>query len=251
MIIVLQKNIKDASKRKKEDSDDDDDGDEEPICSDSKTKQNKEIFDHYSTPEKAIEPLINFLDLEKDTKIWDCACGNKNIIKYLQTRGYKNLAMSDIEGSKYGVKPFDFIHTDILTVKDQYDFIISHPPWSKNKEFLKIVIEKAIPFAFLLEMDVLGTKYLKKLMTYTGKLFYGVPIPKSSFIDITNKSIQVGNVFWFIGNYTPKSMQRFEDVHMVDNDQSCCIMTTGYKIGETIDEVSEKSENSDNDDWSA
>jgi hypothetical protein len=94
--------------------------------------------DDYQTPPEALAPLLPFL--KRNWTIWECACGSKNLVRELQRKGYKVCA-SD--------KERDFL---LAMDSEQFDCIITNPPYSLKDQFLAKCYELGKPFALLLPL---------------------------------------------------------------------------------------------------
>ena len=110
-------------------------------------------FDELYTPDIAIEMLLQHIP-KNVKKIWECtAIKESKIVKILRENGY-DVITSHIENG------FDFM----IYEPEQYDMIITNPPYSLKNKFLKRAFELNKPFAFLLPLTTLeGVK--------RGKLF--------------------------------------------------------------------------------
>ena len=101
-------------------------------------------FDELYTPEIAIEMLLPYIPKNVKT-IWECtAIKESKIVKVLKANGY-NVITSHIEDG------FDFLNYE----PEQYDMIITNPPYSLKNKFLKRAFELNKPFAFLLPLTTL------------------------------------------------------------------------------------------------
>jgi len=164
--------------------------------------RHKKYFDEFATPFHIIDPLLDFLSLNPATVIWEPCCGRlRNISKCIEKRNITVISSDIQEG--FGSFACNFLQYDCNT---GYDMIITNPPWSSNKEFLNRLITNKKPFAVLLKVEVIGTKYFKESILHCDHDFitYALPVRKGIFINpISNSSIQIGNVFWLIGGYIP------------------------------------------------
>lgn len=99
----------------------------------------REVNDYYATDPKALELFLdklkeNNISLHHD--IWECACGEGNLSKVLENRGY-HVYSSDLINRGYG-KVQDFlkdIHKDL-----HYD-ILTNPPYKYALPFIKKALE--------------------------------------------------------------------------------------------------------------
>lgn len=98
--------------------------------------------DFYPTPEEVTRSLMSILNLKKDIKIWEPACGQGHIVKALNNMGYNNVIGTDI-----------ITGTDYLTAKKPggVEFIITNPPFNMAENFIKKSWEHKVPFALLLK----------------------------------------------------------------------------------------------------
>ena len=99
------------------------------------------INNNVYTPEEAIYPLIPFL--KKEQIIWDCAYGTGRLAEHFKKNNFKIIGNKDM---------------NFLSEKDEwndnYDIIITNPPYSFKDEFLQKAFELGKPFAFLLPLLV-------------------------------------------------------------------------------------------------
>ena len=93
--------------------------------------------DEYYTPRYAVLPLLQYLP--KDATIWlPFDTDRSEFVKVLQNEGY-NVIYSHIEGGK------DFFEYE----PDNYDIIVSNPPYSFKNEVFTRLYELDKPFAML------------------------------------------------------------------------------------------------------
>jgi hypothetical protein len=101
--------------------------------------------DFYETPYSITRHLLNVEDFDYNLTICEPACGDGAIVKVLQEKT-NNVVFYDIE-------------KNFLTETEQYDYIVTNPPFSIAYEFIqkaKIVTKKK--FAFLLPLSYLHGK---------------------------------------------------------------------------------------------
>ena len=101
-------------------------------------------FDELYTPEEAVEMILKYIPKEVKT-IWECtAIKESKIVKVLKDAGY-NIITSHIEDGE------DFFKYE----PENYDMIITNPPYSLKDKFLKRAYELKKPFMFLLPLTTL------------------------------------------------------------------------------------------------
>ena len=100
----------------------------------------------FQTPPIALNPLLPYL--KKDWFIWECASGHGNLTKCLLEKGHHVLATDVTEGQ------------DFLTWQpdQQYDCIVTNPPYSLKDQFLKRCYLLGKPFALLMPLTTLEGK---------------------------------------------------------------------------------------------
>ena len=106
-------------------------------------------FDELYTPTYAVKPLLNYIP-EGTQTIW-CPCDTleSNIVKELMNNGY-NVICSHIADGK------DFFHYE---PEQEYDMIITNPPYSIKDEMIERCYQLNKPFALLLPITALeGTR---------------------------------------------------------------------------------------------
>lgn len=103
--------------------------------------------DEYYTPTYGIIPLAEFIPIDKI--IWECTdYGESKITSFFRDRGNKVITTSIKDNENF------LQHVP----KEEYDIIITNPPYSIKDEFLKRAYELKKPFAFLLPLESLGGK---------------------------------------------------------------------------------------------
>jgi hypothetical protein len=121
----------------------------------------RDKFDIFYPPEYAIRPLMQYvLDLKQYgmKTVWECCdSGNSKITKVLK-ENYFNVISTDIQT---GYNFFDY-------GPDDYDIIITNPPYSLKTEFLKRCYELGKPFALLLPLTALEGIERNKLFKKYG-----------------------------------------------------------------------------------
>jgi len=127
--------------------------------------------DDFQTPPEALEPLYPFL--KKEWVIWECACGQGNLVKALEEKGY------DVIGTDYIPAEWDFL----LDKPVQWDCIITNPPFALKQSFLERCYELGTPFALLLPLTTFETakrqalfkKYGVEVIMFDKRINFEVP----------------------------------------------------------------------------
>lgn len=154
--------------------------------------------DDFQTPKEALLPLIPFLN--KNWTIWECANGKGNLSKGLIEKGF-DVVSTDIL--------YDF---DFLTQKaEQFDCIISNPPFSLKQEFLERCYELKKPFALLLPLTTFETAKRQKLFKQYGLqvIFFNKRI---NFITPSGK----GSGSWFASAWFTWGLNLPKDLNFVE-----------------------------------
>lgn len=163
----------------------------------------KEKFDDLYTPEYAIKPLLKYIP--KNITIWECCdFGESKITKLLKEHGCKVIS-TDKEENFFKYVP-----------KENFDMIITNPPYSLKDDFIKKCYEWGKPFCLLLPITSLEGKT-------RGRLFrkYGIEVlvfdGRIEFI--SDKKGNWFNTSWFCWNVLPKQLI-FEELNKNNIDLS-------------------------------
>jgi hypothetical protein len=136
-------------------------------------------FDELYTPSEAVEMILPYIPKGVKT-IWECtAIKESKIVLVLREAGY-NVITSHIEDGK------DFF----IYEPEDYDMIITNPPYSKKDKFLKRVYQLNKPFMFLLPLTTLEGIQRGKLFGDNGVQLI---IPNKRF----NFKPEKGSSAWF------------------------------------------------------
>jgi hypothetical protein len=117
------------------------------------SKSNK--FDQCQTPAYALDPLIPFIP--RDWKIWEPAAGEGNIVSTLMEKGF-NIFGSDILNNE----------NFFLEEREDWDCIITNPPYSIKYKWIEYCYKLNKPFALLLPIDTIGSGRAQKLFDKFG-----------------------------------------------------------------------------------
>ena len=111
--------------------------------------------DDFQTPPVALKPLLPYLGT--DWRIWECACGKGNLVRGLLEYAFDVIGTDALGG-------YDFLTYE----PDNYDCIITNPPFKYKQEFLERCYELGKPFALLLPLTTLETRKRQELMRKNG-----------------------------------------------------------------------------------
>lgn len=110
----------------------------------------KKNCDDYDTPLYIWEMLLDYLDLGKDTIIYDPFYNNGIAKTYLAKLGYNNV----IHEKEDFFQNYD---------KYNYDIIISNPPYSIKQNILKVLYKIDRPFVLIVPTAIISKLYLKNI----------------------------------------------------------------------------------------
>jgi len=112
--------------------------------------------DDFQTPPIALSPLLPYL--KKDWTIWECAEGVGYLTQALRDYGYKVIGTDISKGQ-------DFL---MYEPDDNYDCILTNPPYSLKQEFLERAYLLDKPFAFILPLTTFETRKRQDLFRIGG-----------------------------------------------------------------------------------
>lgn len=113
--------------------------------------------DDFQTEPAAADMIAPFIPASKI--IWECACGKGNLVKRFTELGYL-VTSSDV---KTGA---DFLTYSLP--ENQYDVIVTNPPFSIKDDFLARCYELGKPFALLLPITVFDSENRRGLFKKHG-----------------------------------------------------------------------------------
>lgn len=151
----------------------------------------KEKFDNIYTPEYAIKPLLEYIP--KNITVWECCdFGGSKITKLLKEHGCKVIS-TDKEENFFEYKP-----------KENFDMIITNPPYSLKDEFLKKCYEWNKPFCLLLPITALEGKNRGEMYRKNG-IEVLVLDGRVQFYNKKKSGIWF-NTSWFCHNVLPEKL---------------------------------------------
>jgi hypothetical protein len=101
-------------------------------------------LDDFQTPPAALDILLPYLT--KFDMIWECACGNGNLVNALRANDYKVIGTD---------KEYDFITSPPPA---DVKCIVTNPPYSLKNEFVARCFVLGLPFALLMPLSALEGK---------------------------------------------------------------------------------------------
>ena len=152
--------------------------------------------DEIFTPKYALEPLLPFL--KGFNLVWECAWGKGSLAKHLEEKGFE----------VFGDKSKDFLETNISM--ENYDIIITNPPYSIKDKFLEHCYKGGRPFALLMPLTALeGIKRGALYKKYGIQLI--IPNRRIDFIMPNKQGNSWFQVAWFTwGLNLPKDLMFVE-----------------------------------------
>lgn len=109
----------------------------------------------FQTPSSALTPLMMYL--QPEWIIWECAAGEGNLVHALRSFGYQTV-FSDI-----------LFGQDFLSYQPQnWDCIVTNPPFSIKQQFLNRAYMLGKPFALLLPLTTFETEKRQRLFRENG-----------------------------------------------------------------------------------
>lgn len=149
--------------------------------------------DFYPTPKECTIALIDFLESKflMSTKniVWEPACGDGAMTNVFEDRGYKVIGTDIQSGS-------DFLNTDLC---EDFDWIVTNPPFCLSEDFINRASSFGKPFAFLLKTQYWHSSKRKKLFRNHTPAYI---LPLTFRPDFTGKGKSLLDVIWvvWVGN---------------------------------------------------
>jgi len=129
----------------------------------------KKKLDEYTTPLYVWKMLLDYLDLDKNTIIYEPFYNEGKSQDYLGKLGYKNIIH----------KKEDFFEN---YEKYNYDVILSNPPYSIKQNILKILYKIDKPFVLIMPTVIISKLYVKNIFGQdTSNIQYIIPNRRMQF----------------------------------------------------------------------
>ena len=152
--------------------------------------------DELYTPNEAIVPIIKYLDDNKFKTVWECTdYGSSKITEMLREKGFTVITSHTNTNKSF----FDYEPTE------DYDVIVTNPPYSLKDEFLERAYELNKPFMMLLPITAFEG-------IVRGKLFRenGVEVlvfdKRINFMKEQGKKGAWFNTSWFCNKVLPEKL---------------------------------------------
>ena len=165
--------------------------------------------DEVYTPAYAVKPILKYIDRGNKLQytIW-CPFDTEEseYVKLIRKEGHKVIASHIDEGKNF----FEY------EPEEDYDFIISNPPFSIKDDILKRLAELDKPYAMLLPIPTLQGQKRFEFMKGCQALIFDKRI--NYFTDASRKSIQKGvsfGSFYLCHDFLPKDLI-FEELNIKD-----------------------------------
>jgi hypothetical protein len=124
----------------------------------------------YYTPEYALEYVKDWLMDYKDKKVWECCCGKGHITRWLQKQGFTDIIQTDLKETGHDFYTYE---------PDEYDVIITNPPFKNKRMFIERCLSLKKPTFILLPTMTLESNTIRPSLKPLGKDF-GIILPPKS-----------------------------------------------------------------------
>lgn len=121
----------------------------------------------YYTPDDALDFIAAHLAPFK--RVWECCCGQNHITRYLERRGHAVIA-TDID---MGHDMFAYAPSP-----EDYDIIVTNPPFQGKRRILERLYELGKPFAVLMPTMALNSNPVRLLLKADAD--WGILMPPKS-----------------------------------------------------------------------
>ena len=128
-------------------------------------------FNEMYTPRVALSYIAPFLP--KDKIYWEACYGQGHMAQTLTNLGFNVIGNSDIDC--------------LIDKPNNFDILITNPPFNGNKKFIKRAIELSKPFALLIRLEHLGGVEAMELLK---NLDFQIIIPEKRINYITPKMLK-------------------------------------------------------------
>jgi hypothetical protein len=145
--------------------------------------------DFYPTPRECTLALLNFLEerflIRSGDSIWEPACGSNAMVDVMKEKGYKVIGTDIVNGQ-------DFLQTEI---DDDYNWIITNPPFCISQEFIARSATFNKPFAMLLKSQYWHSAKRLKIFSDIQPTFV---LPLTWRPDFLGKGASMMDMIWVV-----------------------------------------------------
>lgn len=110
--------------------------------------------DSFYSPRYATELLVPFLRKQQIKSVWECASGHNHIARVLSHHWIRTYPTDLNFDSRYHVEKINFLKENPSL--EQYDAIVTNPPFSLKQEFYERCMEIGKAWALLIPADYSG-----------------------------------------------------------------------------------------------
>ena len=146
--------------------------------------------DFYPTPPECTHALLDFLEerflIGRRSKIWEPACGSNAMVDVMIERGYHVTGTDIVYGQ-------DYINTDLPD--DEYDWIITNPPFCSARDFIEKSAQRNKPFALLLKSQYWHSARRREVFTKYQPTFV---LPLTWRPDFTGQGSSLLDMMWVV-----------------------------------------------------
>jgi hypothetical protein len=152
----------------------------------------KPKFDHFNTPDYAVEPLLRYIN--PNWTVWEPTdtYGKSKITAVLRSHGNKVISTSK--------KKIDFMHGE---PDFEFDCIVTNPPYSHKDEFIISCMARQKPFALLLPLTALEGVCRGTMFRDMGKKFGVLVLDRR--VEFAGGSVWF-NTSWFCYGILPRQL---------------------------------------------
>jgi hypothetical protein len=145
--------------------------------------------DFYPTPPECTVALLNFLEerflIRRGDTIWEPACGSNAMVNVMQQKGYSVIGTDIVHGQ-------DYLTTDL---QNDYEWIITNPPFCAAQEFITSSAARNKPFALLLKSQYWHSAKRRKIFAEYQPTFV---LPLTWRPDFTGKGSSMLDMIWCV-----------------------------------------------------
>lgn len=136
--------------------------------------------DHFQSPPAVLDPLVPYLP--RGVRIWEPACGQGNLVRGLEERGFRVRGTDLIRERRH-----DFFSYE-PSFEFPWDVQVTNPPYSIKDEWIARSYFLAKPWALLMPIVALGeqkrhvmfAEYGVQLILFPGRVNFQTPSGKGS-----------------------------------------------------------------------